>query len=272
MVIKVSSRCLDLGRVMILPQRKIQGLSFKLSRKDSSTMERLGKFLSRAGAQCILLFFETIKEPRGIIYIDYTESKLKPLEILELALKEFPEIEDYQCIEPQHQGLLIDTASFPITVAGERVILVRQTGIQGLIRKLKQELGASAAEALLYNLGVEMGQGLAETHLKLANKLSITDPKEILEKISVPLFTTLGYGELHIKEFKINPQPDILLHIHECIEATAQESTSKPACHLVRGIIERGTSTIFKMPLQAIETKCKAQGYPYCELKLIPQQ
>ncbi len=268
---KKPSEYLDLGRFMISPGRKIHGCSFELTEGKAETIEKLGKILSDLGLKCSLLFFETVEKPRGIIFIDFSDSPVEPHEAIKRAIEELPEVTNYHCIEPQATGLLIDTASFPITVAGERIILLRSSGLKTLINGLKRQIGAAAAEALLYNIGLEIGRGLGEAHKRLAAKLGIADPVQIFRKISIPLFTALGYGVIHIKELQLKTRPRIILHIYNCIECEVAEASSQPACHLVRGMVEGGAVVILGLELTSKENKCIALGDPYCELELIPK-
>lgn len=125
-------------------------------------------------------------------------------------------------------------AEIPVTVFR----LLRLTGMQKI-------LGESSGPTL-YMVGKEIGGvfdvNTVEEFSKLVQDLKIGIPK-ILE----------------------SSDDKIVIRVDECVTCSGLPNIGEMVCHFEGGIIAGALEKILKRPTKAIETKCNAAGFDYCE-------
>ncbi|MEM4576193.1 MAG: 4-vinyl reductase [Candidatus Nezhaarchaeales archaeon] len=152
-------------------------------------------------------------------------------------------------------------------LGGERAIIVRKPGYKGFIDDVRKQF-KSAGEAFLYYEGYNAGIEYGKAHRKLAEKLGIRDPIQIIYKVLAPLFTSTGFGRLEVVRVNLNP-PEVTIRIYNNFECEEGIGAGKPYSQWVRGSIAGIFTSILNIEVKAIETKCIAKGDPYCEFEII---
>lgn len=263
----------DIGRFLIAPGRKFHCLMIKAELQPGA-LEKLASIASRYGIKVPYISYSMQRDYgkpiKAIAFIDITEATISVKELIEEArkLKFVREIKD---MKPEIGSFALDLFSFPIKIGDDRVIVLREQGIRGIINGLRKRLG-SAAEAIQYFVGFEAGLEFGRNHRKLGETLGIKKASEIFSKVSAPLFTPIGFGVMKVLEISDSP-PHALVRVYRCFECEcAPEKVDKPYSHLVRGMMAGVSTHLFGIEMAVKEIKCIAIGDPYCEFEVYPRK
>ncbi len=271
---------LELRNVLLLPGRKFLGLSICLKRDRLGLFRDLSSIVYKYGINFnyIYSFVETKDKVRVTAVLDFTDKEVDPTRLID-EIRGIDVVECVDTFEPAVDGLIADTTSFPLTVFGERVFMLRKSVFKEMILGLIEGIGPQLTAQLLYQMGVSMGRRGARKHLEIAEKLGVRDPMEILRKISVLIFQSLGYALVEeIEEIG----DSFLVKISDCIELIALKEVFNespvalmkeyyPKCNMVRGMIEGAISEIMGRDYKSREENCTLEWNTYCEIYLTPK-
>ncbi len=270
---------LEFRNVLISPGRDFLGLSLTFKEDRPGLLREISGIIEDAGLSINYIYGYSVgAEPRMILVVDITDKEVDARELVE-RISGVRGIGEVRVFEPVTRGLIADTTSFPPTVFGERIVMLRKSALKELIRGLIETIGPRAASGILYQVGVRMGRGLSRKHVSLSEELGIGDPFGVVEKVALPLFQSLGYGIAEVER----KGEDIVVRKYECIECTSLKeileenpnlvkSSEDVGCSMVRGIIEGAVSEIMGIEYESREEKCVARGDEYCELVLTPRR
>lgn len=62
---------------------------------------------------------------------------------------------------------------------------------------------------------------------------------------------------------------EIELRVYESLRVSGLPNIGKPICHYETGLFKGVLQEILDKKVKVRETKCKAQGYPYCQFKVV---
>lgn len=164
---------------------------------------------------------------------------------------------------PIREGLLIDTISFPIYVGRSRAALVRDTAFKGVRKELVKRIGPEATDAILYNVGFEMGVGDGEAHKRIAEAVGVTDPEEVIKLISIPLFKALGYGGAEVELSEHGGT----VRLYRDIECESTRDIDGGSCSLIRGMLAGALTSILGREAHLREARCSS-GCDFREFKI----
>jgi len=204
-----------------------------------------------------------VTEGKGLIVIIAERSGDADIEELKKHLGSIEGIGSVEYEESRIKGLLIPSRLFPLVRDGTRIVAFNIRAIKYLSEELSRILGSSASGAILFRIGYEMGRGFAVDHLKMAERVGLNDPFEILRKISVPLYTCSGYGIASLEE----AGGVFSLRIRENFEAIDRTS-KEPLCYMTKGMWKGVLEYAFRRSISIEEVRCKAKGDEYCEFKI----
>ncbi len=270
---------LEFRNVLISPGRDFLGLSFTFREDRPGLLREVSEIFEDAELSINYIYGYSVgAEPRMIIVLDIT-GKAVDVDDLVRRISDVKEVREVRTFEPATRGLITDTTSFPPTVFGERIVMLRKSALKELIRGLIETIGPGAASSILYQVGVRMGRGLSKKHVSLSKELGVDDPFDVVRRIALPLFQSLGYGLGEVEK----RGEDIIVRKYECIECTSLKEIleenpglltggESPECSMVRGIIEGAVSEIMGVEYESREEKCVARGDEYCELVLTPRR
>ncbi len=275
----MDTKPLEFRNVLISPGRDFLGLSLTFKEDRPGLLREISGIIEDAGLSINYIYgYSVDAEPRMILVVDVTD---KGVDVKELTgkISRVEGIGEVRVFEPVTRGLITDTTSFPPTVFGERIVMLRKSAVKELIRGLIGTIGPHAASGILYQVGVRMGRGLSRKHISLSAELDVKDPFEVVERVALPLFQSLGYGMAEVER----RGDEIIVRKYECIECSSLKeileenpdlvkSGEEVGCSMVRGIIEGAVSEIMGIEYESREEKCVAKGDDHCELVLTPRE
>ncbi len=270
---------LEFRNVLISPGRDFLGLSLTFKEDRPGLLREISEIFENAELSINYIYGYSVgAEPRMIIVLDVTGKEVDVEDLVD-RISRVRGVREVRTFEPATRGLITDTTSFPPTVFGERIVMLRKSALKELIRGLIEAIGPGAASGILYQVGVRMGRGLSKKHISLSSELGVEDRFDVVRKIALPLFQSLGYGLAEVER----RGEDIIVRKYECIECTSLREILEEnpdlvkgrgsiGCSMVRGIIEGAVSEIMGREYGSREEKCVARGDEYCELVLTPRQ
>ncbi len=282
MVISLKNKCgpRDYKNFIVMPGRDLYGFAFEVAEDRPGILAEISSILREHDISMLYVHGTYMEEcsPKIVTTVDMTGKDVN-LEKLVSTFKNIKGIGHVEVIEPVAKGFIFDKTSFPLTVMGERVALLRKSAFKELISGLVESIGHQATSGLLYQMGVRMGRGLAKKHKEIAKYLGIEDPIEVLKKVSSSLFQSLGFGKSEI----LGREGDsIRVRKYNCIECEAiaeiiekGHGTIKKGslrCGLIRGMLDGVVSEIMGRSYTSTEEKCITLGDEYCELVFRPSK
>ncbi|MDW8040129.1 MAG: hypothetical protein RMJ03_01730 [Nitrososphaerota archaeon] len=161
----------------------------------------------------------------GLGFVDLTCADISIDELSE-KIQSIEGIKKVQILHPTVEGFVADYLSSELVLAGDRTIIMRRPGYEGLIVGIKTQFGA-AGETFLYHTGYEAGIRHGRSHQEFAGKLGIKDPVQILRKISTPLYASMGLGILEVVEANMKP-PRAVIRIYKSFECELGVGAKNP--------------------------------------------
>lgn len=258
----------NIARFLFLPGRKVYGLLVEAEIRPEVLNEIFGLAFVR-GVLIPTIQYNLVEEGKvvGFGFMDFTDADISVDELAE-KIQKVKGVLKVQILYPSVEGFVADYLSPRLMIAGDRAIIMRRPGYEGLITGMRERFG-EAGEAFLYHAGYDAGIKYAQSHQDLAEKLGIKDPIQIAQKVSTPLFVSMGLGKMEIVEVTIKPFQAIL-RVYECFECELVRA-EKPFSNFIRGIFAGLLTQLFGRNMEAKELKCIAKGDPYCEFKITPE-
>ncbi len=265
-VVKGRNRPINLGRYAVSPGRRLAAYSMDIIENRIGILRDVAQAAAERGGDILYLHLQVSEGGEGTIFLilDATESALDFEELVE-ELNEIEGVGNVDLILPVREGLLIDTLNFPAYVGDRRVAIMRDVLLRSAKDELTKRIGPEAADALLYNIGFEMGLGAGEDHKKIARSVGIEDPKDVLELVTVPLFKTLGYGEAELRLSRQGGE----IRLYRNIECEVAGVAGRASCSLIRGMWAGVLTSVLGREVSVEEVRCMAAGDGYCELKVV---
>jgi len=198
-----------------------------------------------------------------LLFADVWNSTL--VSVLGEEIKRVRYVDEVDVIKPLFEGFTTDKFFFPLIMAGDRAIILRKPLYEGLIKRLRSELG-SGYEAILYYMGVEMGREAFKDHIKVAGR----DLNRLIIVVE-EFFRLVGFGVIKITDIELGKKCTI--RVFDNFECELFTDLKESSSHLIRGILAgwfaeaSGISDISR--IRAVEVKCIAKGDPYCEIVIV---
>jgi len=128
-----------------------------------------------------------------------------------------------------------------------------------------KELERNKSENLLYYSFKELGIKWT----KILEKQYKIKKEEIFFDAGAKIISMAGWGI--VKVLDADPEKHIVKFKFENSSiAKAYGKSNHPVCHMFRGMAAGSMCVTYKDNLDAIETKCKAMGFPACEIIVKP--
>jgi predicted hydrocarbon binding protein/predicted amino acid-binding ACT domain protein len=170
-------------------------------------------------------------------------------------------------INVSYTGPLVDGFAycdrcFPLTVGGQRAIILSRQVYEGFLKEGWRRFG-TAFPVMLYMLGFESGRLAYRRHLEVAGG----DVKAAV-KVAEAFFQLLGYGRLEILKID-DARREAVYRVYDSFECELFKGEGEIRAGFIRGLIggwmaarwgvEEAEDVIVR------EEKCIAKGDPYCE-------
>lgn len=257
---------LNIGRFMIMKNREVYCIVMKVQFvKD--LFQKMTEITNKDNAVILSGVFSLDDSDSNIVnalaFVDFTNSSVKPREIME-HLRQISPFKDVQILTPTPSGFVYDSFFYPLKVGNERAIIFRKSSYEALFSGIRKEFG-SAGEAFLYYMGMENGSKLFEDYRQIGGS---EDPKTVAGIASAFAFT-MGWGVFKLQEIEFEKKI-VKIRIYDNFECIAGKGGGKPYSHFLRGIVAGLFLHCFKTAGIVEETKCIAQGDPFCEFVAKP--
>ena len=255
----------ELSRSVFFPGHAVYGFYIGVSSEAlfrPGVLVKIANVFSSRGIPIVCLKIPRTEEYRPInmlIFVDLTD-KEEDADVLVAQLSKLKFITCVELIRPISDGFVAYDGFLPLTVFGERAIILRKPLYAAFVKNLYEKLGWGA-RAFLYYVGLEMGRN-AYRDLK---RLFGGDRVRLL-KIAEALFIQAGFGILKIVDIDFDEMKAVI-RIYHSFECELYKRSDKATSHLIRGTIAGWLSELFQRDVFIEEVKCIAKGDPYCEFK-----
>jgi len=195
--------------------------------------------------------------------IDMTNTDISP----EDFLKELRESKGYiieASIAPSLKDIIYPSKFYVKTVGESRYIYIGEELMKPFATGIKHVLGREAGESFLYHYGIGVGRELFRSYAENRKIQGLEDSISLLKA----LFNAHAWA--NIKGYEYDDK-SILLHLENLWECESQrdvDNMSGRGSHLVRGIISGFIKEALGKEIVVKETKCVANGDPYCEFEI----
>jgi predicted hydrocarbon binding protein/predicted amino acid-binding ACT domain protein len=156
-----------------------------------------------------------------------------------------------------------DVVHFPLFVGSLRVITFPTSLLGETIKSLMKVFNPSAVRAMFWYQGKEFGRLVEEFYER---EFSIVNVNEAVNFLAIR--TALhGWAIVEIVELD-DERRNVTLRLFNNWECSMFKGSSEPRSHYIRGVLDGFFSSLFKVEMEAKETKCIAKGDPYCEFEI----
>ena len=259
---------LDLSRFILDPNRRIFFTSLTLVNKPgvlASTLSLLAKHeinilgivsesISKKEVVEVSMFIETSSP----ISANELESKLKD----EMSREKIEVVKELKVFE-HLKGFDADVYHFPLTVGPVRVVVFPLPVLVAMVKNLRTSLNPTAVQTILWYAGREIGSSMKEGHERAFATRDI-DSISALLRVDLAL---LGWSLVEIVKLD-KEKRSATLRLFDNWECGMFKGSSEPQSHFIRGLLAGFFSSLFKVEMEAKETKCIAKGDPYCEFEI----
>ena len=144
-----------------------------------------------------------------------------------------------------------------------RYLLIRPETLGALQKGIEKELGPRSAD-LIYESGFTGGRLSTERYRELF-RLS---PEQVLHYM-LEMGGQIGWGKFILERFEPETKRVSVKVLHSPF-AAAYGPSSRPVCHFIRGVLGGISTGIFEEEKTIEETRCAAQGHPFCLFETKP--
>jgi len=261
-----SFKTFEIGYFVYIPGRYVVCLHISLSSKGFCRPDMLASIFNVFAELNVPIVSIKIPKP-GLsenaelsVFADLTESRNVLRKLVE-KIRSLRFIEKVEAIEPLFKGFTVDTTYSQPTLAGGRVIILREPAYEGFIKGLKKRFG-SVGKEFLYYIGLDMGYKVFKAQSKIIRKAG-GGLKELLVFLK-EVFKHSGLGIVEHIDIDFDNKTAII-RVQNSFECRLFKESGNVESHVIRGFIAGFMSSLFKTKVNVIETKCIAKGDPYCE-------
>ncbi len=264
----MSWNSLNIGRFMILPNRKVHCIAMK-GPLTQDIPRKIIEFIEKDNVAILSgVFSLDDSNPRIaniLAFMDFTNSSAKPEEIVQ-QLRQMGFLKHVHMFAPTHSGFVCDNFFYPLTVGNERAIIFRKPLYEALFSGIRKEFG-SAGEVFLYYMGLESGCRVFEDYKKTSGSGDL----RTLIGMALAFAFNMGWGVSKLQELNLKKKT-VKIRIYDNFECASGKGAGKPYSHFLRGIAAGLFLHCFKIAGTVEETKCIAQGDAFCEFLIRPAQ
>jgi predicted hydrocarbon binding protein len=158
-------------------------------------------------------------------------------------------------------NLTYDEREGALRYKGVRYLLIRPETLGELLKAVEPVAGDQAGEAL-YRGGFEGGRLSTETYREIHG----FSDREIID-FMMRMGREIGWGRLSLESYR--PGEGLLeVRVAGSAFAEAYGPSSRPVCHLIRGVVAGMGSALLGRACRGLEPSCEAAGDPCCRFTL----
>jgi len=143
-----------------------------------------------------------------------------------------------------------------------RYLLVRPETLAAFQKATEKEIGEKASN-ILYQSGFQGGALSSKRY----REVSGFSDKEII-RFMVEMGPQIGWGRFELERFDGNKKV-LIVKVYHSPFAEGYGPSSKPVCHMIRGVLGGMGSLVFKKEIESKEVSCLAKGDEYCRFEVI---
>ena len=143
-----------------------------------------------------------------------------------------------------------------------RYLLVRPETLAAIQKAAEKETGEKASN-LLYQSGFYGGTLSSK---KYQETFGFSD-EEII-RFMVEMGAQIGWGRFELERFDANKKI-LIVRVYHSPFAEGYGPSSKPVCHMIRGVLGGIGSFVFRKEIESKEVFCLARGDEYCEFEIM---
>jgi len=157
--------------------------------------------------------------------------------------------------------LIFDSEEGGLFFKEVRYLLVRPETLAALQKAAEKEFGEKASQ-ILYQSGYEGGSLSSKRYREV---FGFSD-KEIIH-FMVEMGPQIGWGRFELERFDGNKI--LIVRVYHSPFAEAYGPSSKPVCHMIRGVLGGMGSLVFGKKIESKEVSCLAKGDEYCRFEIM---
>ncbi len=199
-----------------------------------------------------------LDKPKAIFmaFVDYSNAKASIEEIV-YKLRGLDVVLEVEATEPQLPGLIVNDLGFPLKCLRQNCVLIHINIIGEILRYLYEKFG-SAAKVLMYYAGYSSIKDIIKNLRKITGLRGMH-----LLKACLKMLQAYGYGKFQAKYSRLERMIMVkAVELFECMPFKGK--LEEPNSHIFRGILAGIIEEILREEIEVVETKCIAQGDPYC--------
>jgi predicted hydrocarbon binding protein len=160
-----------------------------------------------------------------------------------------------------HDGVVVDTISFPVNWQGRRVVILAQNAVARMLDGIRTVLG-TGGYVVLYGLGIDYGKEVAGYFIdKLGRDYLLGNYGYWLNVLAAT-----GWGIPDIEGSK-DDFPNLTVRLSSCLECDGR-SSREAVCSFMRGFLSGVFGEIAGHVVHCEESLCQAKGDSHCEFQL----
>lgn len=169
-------------------------------------------------------------------------------------------VEDVKVYRPL-EGLLTVVPFDVLEFSGQRAVVFVRPLFAAFVKTVREALGTSGS-AILYHMGVYLGQEAFRGHMRLAK-----GRREVALSVTRDLFRACGLGRVELVKLD-EKSGSALVRVWNNFECELFAGSGLPSSHFVRGVIAGWLSAYFGKDINVVETRCIAKRDNCCEFEV----
>jgi predicted hydrocarbon binding protein len=143
-----------------------------------------------------------------------------------------------------------------------RYLLVRPETLAAFQKAAEKEIGEKASN-ILYQSGFHGGT-LSSKKYRDVFGLS----NEEIIRFMMEMGSQIGWGRFELERFD-SAKKRLVVKVYYSPFAEAYGPSSKPVCHMIRGVLGGMASSVFGKGIESKEISCLARGDEYCRFEIM---
>jgi len=143
-----------------------------------------------------------------------------------------------------------------------RYLLIRPETLAAFQKAAEKEIGEKVS-SILYQSGFHGGTLSSKRYREV---FGFSD-EEII-RFMVKMGPQIGWGRFELERFDGNKKV-LIVRVYHSPFAEGYGPSSKPVCHMIRGVLGGMGSLVFRKEIESKEVSCLARGDEYCRFEIM---
>jgi predicted hydrocarbon binding protein len=143
-----------------------------------------------------------------------------------------------------------------------RYLLIRPETLAAFQKAIEEEIGEKASR-ILFESGF---QGGSLSSIKYREVFGFSD--EEIVRFMMEMGSQIGWGRFELERFD-SARNHLVVKVYHSPFAEAYGSSSKPVCHIIRGVLGGMASVVFGREVESKELSCLAKGDGCCRFEIM---